>query len=162
QTDVYFMFGISATLYAAGVTEIMSRVGSQSSTNRGFPPGPITLTNQRSLVALMSQLEGRAPNNNKSPDQAAQSSGFSKGNSGHPVNLPTVTQNLPPNTNNNILTTAISNSSPASNPAAGNTTPQNPVTTSAVTPPTPPQPPQSQTFTGFSNGLLVTQQGTSV
>ena len=159
QTIADFIFGTKMTVFAAGVTEVLTRAGSQSTINRGAPPGPPTLLKPGSLNAALNQLEGGKSNNNKNPDQTAQSSGFSKGNSGQPPNVPNVNQNLPPNTNNNILTTAISDSGPANNPAAkGNTTP----VATPSTPPPPPPPPQSQTFTGFASGLVVKTHNNSV
>ena len=182
QTTADFVFGNSMTVTGGGQTQTATRVGSQVITNAGGVPGAPTLLKPGSLSAALSNLEGAKSNSNNGPDQSAEKSGFSNKNSGQPANAPTFNQNLPPNTNNNTLTSAVSFSNPAGQPV-GNSTLQNqpktntvtitntvstiiPNNTPATTPTTPnitpnnnPTPPPSgpttTTQTGFASGLAV-------
>jgi hypothetical protein len=172
-----------------GQTQTATRAGSQVITNAGGVPGAPTLLKPGSLSAALSNLEGAKSNSNNGPDQSAEKSGFSNKNSGQPAIAPTFNQNLPPNTNNNTLTSAVSFSNPAGQPV-GNSTLQNQPKTNTVTitntvstiiptatttttttttpnntpnntPTPPPSGPSrtSQTLTGFTGGLVVTTQG---
>jgi FecR protein len=132
QTIADFVFGNSMTVTAGGKTETATRVGSQVITNAGGVPGAPTLLKAGSLSAALSNLEGAKSNSNNSADQSAEKSGFSNKNSGQPANAPNFNQNLPPNTNNNTLTSAVSFSNPAGQPV-GNSTLQNQPTTNTVT-----------------------------
>src|SRR5258708_39920167 len=142
-----------------------------------------------SVSALLSNLEGAKSNSNNGPDQSAEKSGFSNKNSGQPANAPTFNQNLPPNTNNNTLTNAVSFSNPAGQPV-GNSTLQNQPKTNTVTitntastiiptattttttpnntpnnnPTPPPSGPTrtSQTLTCFTSGIVVITRGGGV
>jgi hypothetical protein len=157
-------------------------MGSQVITNAGGVPGAPTLLKPGSLTAALSNLEGSKSNSNNSADQSAQKSGFSDKNSGQPANAANFNPNLPPNTNNNTLTNAVSFSNPAGQPV-GNSTLQNqktlttntlttttpttttPTTTTPTTNNNPSPPPASptrttQTLTGYAGGLVViTQSG---
>ena len=183
QTIAGFVFGHSMTVTAGGQTQTATRAGSEVTTKAGGTPGPAILFKHGGLTAALSQLEGTNSNNNNSADQSAQSSGFSSKNSGQPAtNAPNFNQNLPPNTNNNTLTNAVSFSNPASQPV-GNSTPQNQNVTNTVSTtntvtntvpttstvpttnpnnnnPTPPSGPTSgsQTLAGFAGGLVVIDQ----
>jgi hypothetical protein len=131
QTTADFVFGNSMTVTAGGKTETVTRVGSQVITNAGGVPGAPTLLKPGSLSAALSNLEGAKSNSNNSPDQSAEKSGFSNKNSGQPANAANFNQNLPPNTNNNTLTNAVSFSNPAGQPV-GNSTLQNQPKTNTV------------------------------
>ncbi|MPZ30018.1 MAG: hypothetical protein GEV13_03305 [Rhodospirillales bacterium] len=91
QTISDFIFGVSMTVTAGGVTQTATRQGSQIITSFGDPPNPPTLLKQGSLTGALQQLEGGSSNNN-SPDQSAQSSGFSSKNSGQPSTTPNINQ----------------------------------------------------------------------
>jgi hypothetical protein len=182
QTIADFVFGNSMTVTAGGKTETATRMGSQVITNAGGVPGAPTLLKPGSLTAALSNLEGSKSNSNNSADQSAQKSGFSDKNSGQPANAANFNPNLPPNTNNNTLTNAVSFSNPAGQPV-GNSTLQNqktlttntlttttpttttPTTTTPTTNNNPSPPPASptrttQTLTGYAGGLVViTQSG---
>jgi FecR protein len=183
QTTADFIFGKSMTVTAGGKTETATRMGTQVITNAGGVPGALTLLKPGSVAAAMGNLEGAKSNNNNSPDQSAQSSGFSSKNSGQSIQ-PGFNQNNPPNPNNNALTNAVSNSGAAANPL-NNSTAQNTgssntltniittttttttttptaTTTTTTTPnnapnnnPTPPPPPTTTSQTGFAAGLVV-------
>ena len=131
QTIADFVFGNSMTVTAGGKTQTATRAGSQVITNAGGVPGAATLLKPGSLSAALSNLEGAKSNSNNGPDQSAEKSGFSSKNSGQPVNAPNFNQNLPPNTNNNTLTSAVSFSNPAGQPV-GNSTLQNQPKTNTV------------------------------
>ncbi len=171
QTIADFIFGNSMTVTAGGKTETATRAGSQVITNAGGVPGAATLLKPGSLSAALSNLEGAKSNSNNGPDQSAEKSGFSKKNSGQPANAPTFNQNLPPNTNNNTLTNAVSFSNPAGQPVGNSTlqdqktpatnrlatnrlTTTTPTTTNNNPPPNGPTR-TSQTLTGFASGLVV-------
>jgi hypothetical protein len=178
QTTADFVFGNSMTVTAGGKTETATRAGSQVITNAGGVPGVPTLLKPGSLSAALSNLEGAKSNSNNSPDQSAQNSGFSKGNSGQSANAPNFNQNGPPNTNNNTLTNAVSFSNPAGQPLGNSTLQIQPKTntvtiTNAVSttiipnnnPPTPnnnPTPPPSgstpTTQFGFAPPIVVIDQ----
>ena len=132
QTTADFVFGYSMTVTAGGKTEKATRAGSQVITDFGGVPGAVTLMKPGSVSALLNNLEGAKSNSNNGPDQSAEKSGFSNKNSGQPANAPTFNQNLPPNTNNNTLTSAVSFSNPAGQPV-GNSTLQNQPKTNTVT-----------------------------
>src|SRR6266851_10182417 len=138
QTIADFVFGNSMTVTAGGKTETATRMGSQVITNAGGVPGAPTLLKPGSLTAALSNLEGSKSNSNNSADQSAQKSGFSDKNSGQPANAANFNPNLPPNTNNNTLTNAVSFSNPAGQPV-GNSTLQNQktLTTNTLTTTTP-------------------------
>jgi len=97
QTGSFFIFGRSMTVTAAGITENVTRQGSQVITNLGQPPGAPTLLAQGALAAQLSQLEGRSGSgssgsgggagNRGAVDQAARSSGITNVNSGQPVRI---------------------------------------------------------------------------
>ncbi len=103
QTGSVFIFGRSMTVTAGGVTENITRQGSQVITNLGQPPGAPTLLAQGALAAQLSQLEGRsgssgsgsssgaggggAAGNRGAVDLAAQSSGFTNSNSSQPLRI---------------------------------------------------------------------------
>ncbi|MFZ5782109.1 MAG: FecR family protein [Pseudomonadota bacterium] len=98
QTGSVFIFGRSMTVTAAGITENVTRQGSQVITNLGQPPGAPTLLTQGALAAQLSQLEGRSGSgssagsgggagNRGAVDQAARSSGISNVNSSQPVRI---------------------------------------------------------------------------
>ncbi len=131
QTIADFVFGNSMTVTAGGKTETATRMGSQVITNAGGVPGAPTLLKPGSLTAALSNLEGSKSNSNNSADQSAQKSGFSDKNSGQPANAANFNPNLPPNTNNNTLTNAVSFSNPAGQPV-GNSTLQNQPKTNTV------------------------------
>src|SRR5216684_461275 len=131
QTTADFVFGNSMTVTAGGKTETATRMGSQVITNAGGVPGAPTLLKPGSLTAALSNLEGSKSNSNNSADQSAQKSGFSDKNSGQPANAANFNPNLPPNTNNNTLTNAVSFSNPAGQPV-GNSTLQNQPKTNTV------------------------------
>ncbi len=132
QTTADFVFGNSMTVTGGGQTQTATRAGSQVITNAGGVPGAPTLLKPGSLSAALSNLEGAKSNSNNGPDQSAEKSGFSNKNSGQPAIAPTFNQNLPPNTNNNTLTSAVSFSNPAGQPV-GNSTLQNQPKTNTVT-----------------------------
>jgi hypothetical protein len=132
QTTADFVFGNSMTVTGGGQTQTATRVGSQVITNAGGVPGAPTLLKPGSLSAALSNLEGAKSNSNNGPDQSAEKSGFSNKNSGQPAIAPTFNQNLPPNTNNNTLTSAVSFSNPAGQPV-GNSTLQNQKTLTTTT-----------------------------
>jgi hypothetical protein len=178
QTIADFIFGNSMTVTGGGQTQTASRTGSQVITKFGAVPGVPTLLKPGSLTAALGNLEGAKSNSNNGPDQSAEKSGFSNKNSGQPANAPTFNQNLPPNTNNNTLTNAVSFSNPAGQPV-GNSTLQNQPKTNTVTitntastiipnnnptapnntpnnnPVPPPSGPTTTTQTGFAAGLAV-------
>ena len=180
QTTADFIFGYSMTVTAGGLTQTANRAGSQIVTNAGGVPGAPTLLKPGSLTAALGNLEGAKSNGNNGADQSAEKSGFSNKNSGQPANAPTFNQNLPPNTNNNTLTNAVSFSNPAGQPV-GNSALQNqpkinPVSTTVTitntvapiipntTPTTPipppnnnppPSGPTTKTQSGFTAGLAV-------
>jgi hypothetical protein len=131
QTIADFIFGNSMTVTAGGKTEMATRAGTQVITNAGGVPGALTLLKPGSLTAALNNLEGAKSNGNNGPDQSAEKSGFSNKNSGQPANAPNFNQNLPPNTNNNALTNAVSFSNPAGQPV-GNSTLQNQPKTNTV------------------------------
>jgi hypothetical protein len=103
QTGSVFIFGRSMTVTASGITENVTRQGSQVITNLGQPPGAPTLLTQGALAAQLSQLEGRsgssgsgsssgtggggAAGNRGAVDLAAQSSGFTNSNSSQPLRV---------------------------------------------------------------------------
>jgi hypothetical protein len=138
QTIADFVFGNSMSVTAGGKTETATRMGSQVITKAGGVPGAPTLLKPGSLTAALSNLEGSKSNSNNSADQSAQKSGFSDKNSGQPANAANFNPNLPPNTNNNTLTNAVSFSNPAGQPV-GNSTLQNQktLTTNTLTTTTP-------------------------
>jgi hypothetical protein len=175
ETVANFVYGNSMTVTAGGQTQTATRAGSQVVTAAGGVPGMPSLLKQGGLGAALNQLEGATANANNAPDQSAQRSGFSRQNSGQPVNAG---PNGPPNLSNNTLVNAISNASVESQqatrpgtaafaavPAA---TPNNPVTPTggsgpSIPPPLPPVPSPSgtprtsQTLTGFASGLVYGQ-----
>ena len=149
KTTADFVYGKSMAVTAAGMTQTAYRP-SQIITNLGSAPGAPTLLKPGSLNAALGQLEGSSSTSggSTSPDQKAQSSGFSNTNSGQNPNINTnVQQNLPPNPNNNTLNNAINNAGVANQPV--DSTPVNPPTqqtsTSNTSPPNPPTPPTPPT-----------------
>ena len=108
ETVASFVYGNSMTVTAGGQTQTATRAGSQIVTGAGGVPGMPSLLKQGGLGAALNQLEGAAANANTAPDQSAQRSGFSRQNSGQPVNA---RPNGPPNLANNTLVNAISNAS---------------------------------------------------
>lgn len=58
ETISTFVFGISMTVLAAGQTQLVTRPGSQVTTNAGRPPGPPILVNPLELKAQLAKLEG--------------------------------------------------------------------------------------------------------
>ena len=184
QTIADFVFGNSMTVTAGGKTETATRAGSQVITSAGGVPGAPTLLKPGSLSAALSNLEGAKSNSNNGPDQSAEKSGFSNKNSGQPVNAANFNPNLPPNTNNNTLTSAVSFSNPAGQPVGNSTlqnqpkintvtitntatitntiaptipnnTPTTPNTSPNNIPTPPPSGPTTSTQTGFAAGLAV-------
>jgi hypothetical protein len=184
QTTADFVFGNSMTVTAGGQTQTATRAGSQVITNAGGVPGAPTLLKPGSLSAALSNLEGAKSNSNNGPDQSAEKSGFSNKNSGQPAIAPTFNQNLPPNTNNNTLTSAVSFSNPAGQPVGNSTLQNQPKTTTVTTtntvtitstvapvipnntpttptpppnnnPTPPPSGPTTKTQSGFTAGLAV-------
>src|SRR5260370_2929973 len=135
QTIADFVFGNSMSVTAGGKTETATRIGSQVITTAGGVPGTPTLLKPGSLTAALTNLEGSKSNSHNSADQSAQKSGFSDKNSGQPANAANFNPNLPPNTNNNTLTNAVSFSNPAGQPV-GNSTLQNQKTLTTNTPTT--------------------------
>lgn len=178
ETVANFVYGNSMTVTAGGQTQTATRAGSQVVTGAGGVPGLPSLLKQGGLGAALNQLEGATANANNAPDQSAQRSGFSRQNSGQPVNAG---PNGPPNLSNNTLVNAISNASvetqQATRPGTSvvgpvtAATPNNPVTSlppvgngPQIPPPLPPGPPPSpgtprtsQTLTGFASGLVYGQ-----
>ena len=133
QTIADFVFGNSMTVSAGGQTQTATRAGSQVITSAGGVPSAPTLLKPGSLSAALSNLEGAKSNSNNGPDQSAEKSGFSNKNSGQPANAPTFNQNLPPNTSNNTLTSAVSFSNPAGQPVGNSTLQNQPKTTVSIT-----------------------------
>ena len=181
QTIADFVFGNSMTVTAGGKTETATRAGSQVITSAGGVPGAVTLLKPGSLSAALSNLEGAKSNSNNGPDQSAEKSGFSSKNSGQPVNAANFNPNLPPNTNNNTLTSAVSFSNPAGQPVGNSTlqnqpkintvtiastvaptipnnTPSPPNNTPNNNPTPPPTGPTTTTKTGFAPGFVLIDQ----
>jgi hypothetical protein len=168
RTVANFIFGNYMKVSSQGQSQNVTRPGSQVIVNAGTPPSPPSLLPPAGLTSLVSVLEtgsgtgtgtgstgtgGTGSGNTASnADQKAQTSGLSSSNSGSsssgpPANQPGIGGG-PPNTNNNAITNVVSNSGGASNPV-GNTTP-------VFTPPTTVT---TQTQTGYTNGLIVAQNG---
>jgi hypothetical protein len=90
ETISTFVFGTSMAVSALGLTQNVTRPGSQVVTNAGSRPGQPTLVPPGALNAQLSQLEGRSSGQGSgggNADQAAQSSGFSATNSGQAVTV---------------------------------------------------------------------------
>jgi len=91
QTTSTFVFGTNMTVTAAGLTQNVTRPGSQVLTTAGSQPGQPILVPQGALNAQLSLLEGRntgrSSGSGSNADQAAQHSGFSATNSGQRVTV---------------------------------------------------------------------------
>src|SRR5262249_51258624 len=128
QTKAFFAFGTSLTMSSGGITKTVYQPGWTVTAYLGG--APLSPTKATSADMGLGQLEGTgggSSGGDKSADQKSQSSGFSSKNSGQPTGTLNYNPNagLPPNSNNNTLTNAISNSNPASQPV-GNSTLTNP------------------------------------
>jgi hypothetical protein len=89
ETISTFVFGTNMSVSALGLTQNVTRPGSQVVTNAGNRPGQPTLVPPGALNAQLSQLEGRSSGQGSggNADQAAQTSGFSATNSGQAVTV---------------------------------------------------------------------------
>ena len=150
RTTAGFLYGYSMRVTGQGRTENLTRAGSMVIINTGAPPGLPTLLPPGGLAALIAQLEGRNSSAPSNADQKAQSSGYSRSNSGQAQNLG---NNLPgtgnpPNLNNNTITTAVSNANDQKEPQERQRTER-----------TEPKPSPTKTLQGFVSGLVVASNG---
>jgi hypothetical protein len=163
-TTANFLFGNSMTVTSQGLTQTATRPGSQVIVNLGAPPSLPSLLPPGGVAGLMSQLEtgSNSSGTGGNADQKSQSSGFSSINSGQQQNAQNAIQGgLPPNTNNNALTQAVSNTNPAANPNPNSSQTASTTTTPQPGSQTPPAttPKTSQTLQGYAGGLLVASAG---
>jgi hypothetical protein len=175
RTVANFIFGNNMTVSSQGVSQNVTRAGSFVIANAGATPSPPSLLPPGGLNALVGQLEGGGGSTSGgatggssgsggtgsggsggNADSKAQSSGLSSSNSGGTNSGPPANQpgpgngGGPPNTNSNAITNTVSQSGGAANPQ-GNATP--------VQVFTPPTTVTTQTQTGYTNGLIVAQNG---
>jgi len=157
RTMAGFLFGHSMRITGQGRTEILTRQGSMSIINTGSVPGPAIVMPPGGFTNMISQLEGGnasgSGGSGGNADQKAQSSGYSNSNSGQAHNLARTLPGtgLPPNVNNNTITTAVSNAGDQKQPQEDQTRPQRPTQ--------PSEPKNTQTLKGFVSGLVVASTG---
>ena len=130
QTVSTFVFGNSLTVSGAGVTQTITRPGSQVVTNFGGTPGNPTPVPPGGLNGSLGALEGnpnQGGNTGGNPDQQAQNSGFSNQNSGQQPPLP------PPTTTSTTTTNQTTNAVNNGNTNTAGNTPQSVTTTTTKT-----------------------------
>lgn len=184
STTSTFIFGNGMTFTAGGLSQLLTRPGSQVTASGGQAAGPPTLVAPGGLTAALSQLEGTSQSSGQSggqstgggsgaggsggnADQKVQSSGFSSTNSGQsPGALQPGTNNPAPQSaaqrinNSNLVNNALSNVQTEQQNQQGIADARNAsgtTNTSSNNQPPPPPPPGSrttQTLRGFVGGIV--------